>query len=165
MSCLLENSLVLTDHGYLAIQDLRNGYFLKTLRNGLQPIIMIGSKQINHIASEDRIIDQLYRCSMDDFSELSQDLILTGGYCLFVDNFIDNDQKLKIYEINGNVDMIDDKYRLPACAHPTISVYEIPGTYTVYSLCLEHQDYERCYGIYVNGLEVETCSKKVMMES
>jgi hypothetical protein len=43
-------------------------------------------------------------------------------------------------------------------------VYETPGTYTIYHLALEHDDYYYNYGIYANGLLVETCSKRYLQE-
>ena len=58
----------------------------------------------------------------------------------------------------------DDKYRLPACADLRASVYETTGTYTIYHLSLENDDYYMNYGIYANGLLVETSSKRYMKE-
>jgi hypothetical protein len=44
------------------------------------------------------------------------------------------------------------------------SVYEVIGNYTIYHLALEHVDYYMNYGIYANGLLVESCSKRYLKE-
>jgi hypothetical protein len=66
--------------------------------------------------------------------------------------------------VNGLIYVTDGKYRLPACADPRASVYEIQGTYTIYHLALENDNYYMNYGIYANGLLVETCSKRYLKE-
>jgi hypothetical protein len=58
----------------------------------------------------------------------------------------------------------DNKYRLPACVDERAIVYEKPGTYTIYHLALINNDYLMNYGIYANGLLVETCSKRYLKE-
>ena len=67
-------------------------------------------------------------------------------------------------EVYGNIYVTDRKYRLPACADPRASIYETPGTYTIYHLALENEDYDMNYGVYANGLLVETCSKRYLKE-
>jgi hypothetical protein len=66
--------------------------------------------------------------------------------------------------VNGDVYVTDNKYRLPACVDERTSIYEIPGNYKVYHLALENEDYYMNYGIYANGLLVETASKRSMKE-
>jgi hypothetical protein len=60
--------------------------------------------------------------------------------------------------------MTDNKYRLPAAADERASVYEVPGNYMIYHLALESEDYYINYGIYANGLLVETCSQRYLKE-
>jgi hypothetical protein len=74
------------------------------------------------------------------------------------------EQKQKTKEIMGKIYVTDNKYRLPACVDSRASVYETSGTYTVYHLALENDDYYTNYGIYANGLLVETCSKRYLKE-
>jgi len=70
----------------------------------------------------------------------------------------------KVKEVNGGIYLTDGKLRLPACADERATVYEMPGNYTIYHLALEHDDYYMNYGIYSNGLLVETCSKRNLKE-
>jgi hypothetical protein len=125
---------------------------------------MIGFRKIYHVASKERIKDQLYTCSQDHFKEIIEPLVITGCHSILVDSFVSEEQRKKVIEVNGNTYVTDRKYRLPACADPRAFVYEIPGNYTIYHLALENNDYYMNYGIYANGLLVETCSKRYLKE-
>lgn len=162
--CFKEDTKILTDKGYVLIQELRNGHLIKTLKHGYKPIFMIGKRDIVHEASQQRIKNQLYKCSQNEYPEIIEPLVITGCHSILVDNFTDESQKNKTAEVNGKIYVTDNKYRLPACADHRASVYETPGTYTIYHLALENDDYYMNYGIYANGLLVETCSKRFLKE-
>ena len=163
--CFLHNSKILTRKGYIPIQDLRNGDLVKTSLNGFKPIFMIGKRDINHPCSKERIKTQLYKCTEEKYPEIFEDLIITGCHCILVDDFVNDEQRYKAKEVHkGRTFVTDKKYRLPACADEKASVYEIPGDYTIYHLALENDDYFMNYGIYANGLLVESCSKRYLKE-
>jgi hypothetical protein len=164
ITCFKEGSKILTDQGYKLIQDLRKGDFVKTLLHNYLPIDLIGKREIYHPASKERIKDQLYQCSQEEYEEVFEPLIITGCHSILVDDFISEEQREKVIEVNGNTYVTDRKYRLPACADLRTSIYEIPGNYTIYHLALENDDYYMNYGIYANGLLVETCSKRYLKE-
>jgi hypothetical protein len=44
------------------------------------------------------------------------------------------------------------------------SAYEKEGKFTIYHLALENDDSRINYGIYANGLLVETCSRRYLKE-
>lgn len=67
-------------------------------------------------------------------------------------------------KVLGNLYSTDNKYRLPACVDKRSTIYEIAGTYTIYHIALENNNYYSNYGIYANGLLVETCSKRYLKE-
>jgi len=73
-------------------------------------------------------------------------------------------KKKRFWNLHGDIYITDNKYRLPACVDLRNSVYEIPGPHTIYHLALENDDYKMNYGIYANGLLVETCSKRYLKE-
>jgi hypothetical protein len=127
---------------------------------------MIGKREIYHNAFQKGYKDQLYKCCQDQYPELLEDLIITGCHSILVDNFIDEEQKEKVIKVNGKgkIYVTDYKYRLPACCDPRASVYEHKGIYTVYHLALDNDDYYMNYGIYANGLLVETTSKRYLKE-
>ena len=158
--CFKENTQILTDKGYIQIQDLRQGDLVKTLNHDFKPIDMIGKREIYHPAIQERIKDQLYKCSQGEYSEVFEDLVITGCHSILVDDFVNEEQKQQTIEVNSKIYVTDKKYRLPACVDYRASVYETAGTYTIYHFALEHDDYYMNYGIYANGLLVETCSKR-----
>lgn len=162
--CFKEDTKILTNKGYICIQDLRKGDLVKTIDNGYIPIDMIGKRVIYHPAINDRNKDQLYQCSQPEYPEVWEPLIITGSHCILVDDFISEEQKEKVIEVYGNIYITDNKYRLPACVDSRASVYESPGDYTIYHFALENDDYYMNYGIYANGLLVETCSKRYLKE-
>jgi hypothetical protein len=164
LTCFLEDSKILTNKGYIPIQDLRKGDLVKTLKDDYKAIDMIGKRTIYHFALKERIKDQLYKCSKDNFNEIFEPLIITGCHSILVDDFISEEQKQKVIELTGYTYVTDNKYRLPACADLRTSVYETPGTYTIYHLALENNNYVMNYGIYANGLLVETCSQRYLKE-
>jgi len=164
ITCFIEGSKILTNKGYISIQDLRKGDLVKTFKHDYKAIDMIGKKEIYHPALQERIKDQLYQCSKDNFDEIFEPLIITGCHSILVDSFTDEEQIQKVIEVNGNIYVTDKKYRLPACVDPRASVYKRSGIYTIYHIALENDDYYMNYGIYANGLLVETCSKRYLKE-
>jgi len=162
--CFKEGSKIETDKGYINIEELKKGDLVKTLRDGYKPITLIGKREISHPSSKERIKDQLYQCSQNEYPEILEPLVITGCHCILVDNFKSEEEKEKVIEVNGDTFVTDNKYRLPACADNRASVYEIPGDYTIFHIALENDDYYMNYGIYANGLLVETCSKRYLKE-
>jgi hypothetical protein len=136
---------------------------VKTLLHGYKPIYMIGKKDIYHPATMERGKDQLYIGTQAEFPWLKEDLIVTGSHCILVDDYND-DEKKKTIDVLGKIYSTDKKYRLPACVDKRFAVYKPAGNYTVYHLALEHENNLVNYGIFANGLLVETCSKRCMDE-
>jgi len=161
--CFKEDSRILTNKGYRKIQHLKKGDLVKTFRNGFKPIHQIGKKEIVHTPTETRSKNHLYKCSTAQYPELFEDLVLTGCHSLLVDDFVDDEQIRKTEETLGSAEYItDNKYRLPVCADQRASIYEKAGKYMVYHIALEHDDYYMNYGIYANGLLVESTSKRFL---
>jgi hypothetical protein len=55
--------------------------------------------------------------------------------------------------------MTDNKYRLPIFLDDRSTIYKNEGNCMIYNIVLENNDYFMNYGIYANGLLVESCSK------
>jgi len=162
--CFKEDSLILTDQGYKPVQELRKGDLVRTELNGYIPVDMIGQREIYHPASDERIKDQLYECSPENYPELFEPLVITGCHSILVDEYVDEAQLLKSIDVNGNLYMTGEKYRLPACVDERTTVYNKPGSHTIYHFALENENYYENYGVYANGLLVETCSKRYLKE-
>lgn len=162
--CFKENTQILTNNGYKLIQNLRKGDLIKTLKHNFKPIDMIGKREIYHPALQERIIEQLYKCSPSEYTEIFEDLIITGRHAILADSFINEQQIENVIKVYGEVYGTDDKYRIPVCTDPRASIYETSGMYTIYHLALENDNYYTNYGIYANGLLVETCSIRYLKE-
>jgi hypothetical protein len=161
--CFKEGSKILTDRGYVPVQNLKRGDLVKTLHSGYKAVDIIGKRDIHHHAVKDRIKNQLYTCSSTEYPELIEDLVITGCHSILVSDLKEG-QRETIVEVLGKIYITEQRYRLPACIDDRASVYEIPGDYTIYHIALENDNYYWNYGIYANGLLVESCSKRYLKE-
>jgi len=148
---------------YIPIENLRKGDLIKSFKHGYKAIDMIGKREIFHPASKERVKNQLYECGKENYSDIFEPLIMTGCHSILVD-LLTQEQGEKTMEDFGRIFMTDDKIRLMTFLDEKASVYEVPGTYTIYHLALENDDYYGNYGIYANGLLVESCSKRYLLE-
>jgi hypothetical protein len=164
--CFKEDTKILTDRGYIPVQDLKKGDLVKTVKDGFVPIYAIGKRQTYHPATNDRIKEQLYVYRKGEEGEESnmEDLVITGCHSVLVDDFKNDEEKQKTEDVLKSIYVTDDKYRLPACVDDRAVVYEKQGIHTIYHFALDHYDYYMNYGIYANGLLVETCSIRHMIE-
>jgi hypothetical protein len=163
--CFKEDTKILTIQGYVPIQELRRGDLIKTLNHDYKKIYKIACSQIQHYFSYTRNKDQLYICNKEKYEELFEDLIITGGHSILVDEFKNQEEKEKNKQLFfGEIFKTDDKYRLLACVDERASVYEKEGCYNIYHFALENKDYYVNNGVYANGLLVETCSKRYLTE-
>jgi hypothetical protein len=94
---------------------------------------------------------------------MTKDLIVTGGHSILVDNMTKNEFiKNSEYFKNSNPN-IDNKQLLLACASDKFRVLENNNEYTIYNFCLENDSDDKArYGVWANGVLVETPSKQNM---
>ena len=156
--CFKEGTKILTKQGYILIEQLQPDDLIKTYKHGFIPLQLIGKREIEHPASNERIKNQLYQYSHKQNPFMFEDLVITGCHSILIDTFQNDEQREQTIAINGDTYVTDDKYRLPACVDENASVYEFKGKYNVYHLSMEHEDEYMNYGIYANGLLVESAS-------
>lgn len=161
--CFLEGTKILCFSNekevYLPIESLRNGDLVKTLNNGYLPINKVGTSTIRNLNSDDRIIDRLYKLNQKDYPELEEDLIITGGHSVLVDHLTDI-QRDKI----GEIFVTDGKYRLMAYLDERAEIHKGKGTFNVWHVVIGDNENIN-YGIYANGLLVESCFEKYMIDN
>lgn len=162
--CFKEGSQILTDKGYVAVEDLRNGDLVKTISSGFKKIEHIGHSKMYNNANDIRSTDKLYKCCKTEYPELTEDLIITGAHSILVSNFKDHEQTEKTQEVLGKIYVTDGHYRLPACVDDRTKIFEDAGVHTIWHFSLEHSNYYMNYGVYANGLLVETASNRMMVE-
>ena len=168
--CFGENTKILCYNSeksleeYVLIQNIRPGTLVKTLLNGYVPVNMIGKSTIHNHANNDRIKNRLYKCTKENYPEiLDEDLILTGCHSILVDHLTEQQNERTIKEIK-RIYVTDRKYRLLTFLDPRSETYQVDGELPIYHLALDHENYLMNYGIYANGLLVESCSKRYLKE-
>jgi hypothetical protein len=147
---------------YVKIQDIRKGDLVKTVLNGYIPVDVIGTTKIYN-SSDIKNPNKLYKCSIQKYPELFEDLYITGYHAILVKKITENQRK-KIKELMGDVYVTDKNYRLIACLDDRAESYLKEGEFSIWHFALENDDYYMNYGIYANGLLVESSSKRYMKE-
>jgi hypothetical protein len=166
--CFLEGTRILcldevtNQMVYIPVQQIRKGMKIKTTKHGFVPVNMIGVSEIENEGNE-RIMNRLYRLRQTEYPDLFDDLVITGCHSTLVDG-LTNKQIQDTLLIFDMVFMTDDKYRLLACLDEKAQPYEKSGSFTIYHIALDHDDYFMNYGIYANGLLVESCSQRYLKE-
>lgn len=168
--CFGENSKILCFNPeksideYVSIKNIGKGTLVKTLFNGYKPVFMMGKSTVQNVGNDSRIKDRLYKCSKKNYPEmLDEDLIITGAHSILVDSLTD-EQREKIKEEFKKIYVTDKKYRLFTFLDPRAEPYQVEGEFSVFHMALESEHYDINYGIYANGLVVETCSQKYLKE-
>lgn len=148
---------------YVNVQDIRPGMLVKTLYSGYVPVDMIGKKNLNNPGDSSRTPNRIYKCSKTNYPEITDDLFITGHHCILVDE-LSEIQIEQIQDLYNNIYITENKYRLPCFLDTKTEVVEKEESVNIYHIALENKDYFMNYGIYANGLLVETCSKRYLKE-
>jgi hypothetical protein len=159
--CFLEGTKILclknNVEQYRPIETLRKGDLVKTIYNGYVPIYMIGTTSLYNPGNDYRVVNRLYKCPKENYPSLFEDLYITGCHSILVPSMTD-DQWENTKAVNRNVFVTDNHFRLIACADEKALPLNKEGFMNIYHIGLEHHDYYMNYGIYANGLLVESCS-------
>jgi hypothetical protein len=159
IGCFLKDSKVLTKNGMIPIQKLKKNDLVKTLNHGLIPIKFVGKTSFFNKSTEERINAHLYKLNKKDFPELKEDLYITGGHPLLMDEKdLDKETKNKLLDMAemGTPIITEGKYRVFALIHPKAELWNDEGMKEIYDIVLENDDPHRNYGIYVNGILTES---------
>ena len=148
---------------YLPVETLKPGTLVKTSLDGYKKVDTIGSSKIYNPAHTIRGKNRLYKCTKTNYPEVFEDLVITGCHSILVDDITDTQRK-DITELAGRIFVTDNKYRLMACLDERAEPYTEAGVHTIWHFALENDNYYYNYGVYANGLLVETSSKRMMKE-
>lgn len=161
--CFKKGTKILTKNGYVAIENLKKGDLVKTLKNNFLPIEIIGKSVIFNAGNKKRIKQRLYKLSKSNYPDLLEDLVLTGSHSLLVNKLTEKQEEetLKDY---GHLLVTDGKLRLETYLDLNADTYTEEGNFTIYHIALENENYYYNYAIWANGLLVETCSKRYLIE-
>jgi len=163
--CFLEGTqiLCLKDdvETYMPIETMRAGTLVKTRLDGYKKVELIGKNVFVNPGHSDRIESRLYKLSPSHYSELHDDLFITGAHAVLVETITDK-QREELTKQAGKIFITDKKYRLMAMFDDRAEPWSEAGKYTIWHFALEHTNIVMNYGVYANGLLVETCSINTM---
>ena len=146
--CFAKGTRILCEDGYRLVESLRKGTMVKTLKHGYKPITMIGTSTIRNPAHTERIRERLYRYP-------KHELLLTGGHAVLVDS-VNGEQMARIMSSYKGLYSTEGQGRLLSRDDDNAEPYAIAGTYEVYNFVLEGPHENTNYGVYANGLLVES---------
>jgi len=156
--CLNEN----LEEVYIAISELKIGSIVKSFKHGFRRIsIIYKNSLINNI-------DDFQSCMflMPKNENMTKDLIVTGGHSILVDNMSENEFIKNSTYFNNTNPKIDNKQLLLTAASEKFTALENNNEYTFYNFCLENDsDEEARYGVWANGILVETPCIKFLKET
>ena len=143
---------------YVPVERMRPGTLVKTHMSGYVPVSMIGTSTVTIPEGRERTSERLYVCSKEQFPELIEDLYITGRHSILVESLTDVEREACAEDL-GRVYVTESKYRLPAHIDRRAQLYEAPGAVErIWHFALENNDEQMNYGVYANGLLVESCS-------
>jgi hypothetical protein len=167
--CFLEGTRILcfdkrsSSAKYIPIEKLRPGTLVKTRTSGFVPIKLIGHSTIQNPTTEKRLRDSLYKCSNAHYPEVTSDLFITGNHSVLVPELSEK-QRDELIRDCGDIYMTEGMYRLPAWMDKRSERFREPGVFRIWHFALENHDYYMNYGVYANGLLVESTSLRFMNE-
>ena len=161
--CFLQGSKILyldpesdTEY-YIAVEKLKRGDLIKTSMDGYKAISFIGRATLENPANDPDPKNRLYVFKKQDIKGMTEDLCLTGEHCILRLDITESHLD-RIREHMGRVYITDDRFRCPACLDERAVPYSGKGPATIWHFALEHDDAYWNYGVYANGLLVESCS-------
>jgi hypothetical protein len=163
--CFLEGSEILCQvdgvEKYVPVEELKNGTLVKTSLDGFKPVVLIGKGALQNPGNDERTENRLYKCSPSKYPELKEDLYITGCHSILEFPITDKQKEDTIKHL-GKLFVTDKKYRLMACVDERAEPWNSEGVYTIWHFALENADDGLNYGVYANGLIVETCSIRAL---
>jgi len=154
-SCFNEGTKILSltkdlEEKYVPIETLKKGDLVKTYKHGYRKIELIGKGTMQNNPNSDKFNECMYKMAKTDTNGLTEDLIVTEGHAILVDDL--GDAMKQNRRILGGLHKIDDKFLLLAAVSKDFVKLEGNDTYTYYHLALENDgNNDARYGIWANG--------------
>jgi hypothetical protein len=170
--CFLEGSKILKfdpiseKESYVPVETLRKGDLIKTFMSGYKPISHIGCRILVNPAETLDIRDRLYSLSakqLNPDSEFDEPLYLTGRHSVLHRN-LSQKQITVLKKYMGNIYETENHYRVPIFLDARAKRSTDNKNVIIWHFALEHPDRQQNYGVYANGILVESSSAEYMTE-
>lgn len=132
-------------------------YLVKTLNHGYLPIHSIGKGIIYNPGNRERIKGRLYKLTPQNYPEIYTPLYITSCHGILVPSLTETEIQSCREQYEGNLYITDGYYRLFACLDDRAEPFDQEGHFNIYHIALHSDDVMVNYGIYANGLLVESC--------
>jgi hypothetical protein len=147
---------------YILIEDLKKGDVVKSYLHGYRRIESIGKNSM--INNPEHFNLSMYKMAKTPENGLTDDLIVTGGHSILVDDLGEYYDENKI-RFKGKIPKIDDKFLLLCFLTKDFVQLTDTNKYTYYHLVLENNgNNDERFGIWANGILTETISKNQFIE-
>jgi hypothetical protein len=169
VACFLEGTLIkclsenMFDDVYIPVEKLTKQTYVKTLSSGYVQIHSIGYTEIHNPSEETDTDNRLFKYSVDRVPELFQDLYITGNHAALVETF-SREEYDRVVSHMGAVYETEKRFRMPACLDSRAEPYVEPGPCKIWHFALQNPDIYTNYGVYANGLLVESSSIRYLTE-
>ena len=166
--CFLKGTKILrldpdTDiESYVPVELLRPGDLILTSQNGHKAVFHIGKKILPRPSDDPDKRNRLYRFPKSISSGMA-DLYITGEHCI-LHKSISDELKERVRNHMGDVYITENQYRVPACIDDRAEPYTDNAPVTIWHFALENHSIYRNYGVYANGILVESCSIQYLTE-
>ncbi len=134
------------------------------MNDGLLPVKFVGVRSFFNKLTEERINAHLYKLNKVDFPELLEDLFITGGHPLLVDD-LDEETKEKLLDMSDTPIITEGKYRVFAMIHKKAELWNDEGEHEIFDIVLENEDPKKNIGIWVNGILTESMDEEFFLNN
>jgi len=154
----------LLEEVYKPVQDLKKGDLVKTYLHGYRKIDMIGKGKLINNPKKWRYC--MYKMVASDENCLLEDLVVTGGHNILVDEVsVDDKEKFIEMGLEDYKYKIDDKFLVLASVSDKFIPIETNDSFTYYHFVLESEDDEQHFGVWANGVLSESTQKSQFVKS
>jgi hypothetical protein len=162
--CFQKGTKILCENDiYVPIENIKVGDLVKTYKHGYQKVMRCVARRSGDYVSSSR--NQIYTYTQKSNPELTEDLYLTGGHSLLLDELSEIESNdMKQAEFLDSEFMVEDKYKLMCCFNKKLEV-SANQYVELYRFTLEPPENAtptHVYGIWANGILSESSSKASM---